>query len=516
MCRFLRPETAFFLALWPILAVVFRRQGFYDPGSLWHTVVGELILTSGFPRTDPFTFTFEGRPWIPQQWGAEVLMALAHRVGGLDGMLLGFIVVVAGLWTWVFARMRAGGMAWMLAAALTGAALLAGGYHYFVRPHMATIVLLGWTMGCVVDFDRGRAAGLWRLAGLIPLYVVWTNLHGGVLGGTMTLGLAVAGWYAEGLLRRGPVRSWRTAAVLAGVAAACALTPFVNPFGMEMIRTWQRIVGSTAMKEIVVEHLPLDIASTEGRVLVGFGALYLLLFAGTLPRVRLTGLIPCIWLVLSFQSIRQGPLFAVTAAIALADFWPDTVWHRLLKRHGDTLATDPAPEPRPTGLDPRAMTLPAILVAAVVALQAAGVSAPVVGRGWAELDPRMVPVDLTDAVRSYQREVGTGTRMFNDVNLGGFLIYFAPGLKIYGDDRFELCGDDWLREYQDFVYEHPERIDDLADRYGFDRALVTVGQEKPEKLEEYLLTAKTPGGKPRWTEVARGERAALFARTHGP
>ena len=46
---------------------------------------------------------------------------------------------------------------------------------------------------CVVDYERGRCTE-WRLAWLIPLYVLWTNLHGGVLGGTMTLGLAVAGW----------------------------------------------------------------------------------------------------------------------------------------------------------------------------------------------------------------------------------------------------------------------------------------------------------------------------------
>ena len=507
MSRFFRPETTFFLILWLALSVVFRRQGFYDPGALWHPVVGEMILTDGFPRTDPFTFTFEGRSWIPQQWGAEVLMALAHRVGQLDGMLLGFTVLVAGLWTWVFARMRAAGMSSILAAGLTGTTLLASGYHYFVRPHMTTIVLLGWTTGCVADFDRGRV-GLWRLAGLIPLCVVWTNLHGGVLGGVMTLGLAVAGWYAEGAFGRGPVRSFRTAAVLAGVVAACALTPFVNPFGVEMIRTWQRIVESTAMKEIVIEHMPLKLGSTEGMLVTGLGVGYLLLYAGTLPRPRPTGLIPLVWLALSFDSIRQGPLFAVSAAVAVADFWPHTIWHRLLIRYGDTLVN----EPRPTGLDPRTMALPALAVAAAVGLQAAGVSAPLVGRGWVALDPAVVPVDLTDAVRAYQREAGPGARMFNDVNLGGYLIYHAPGLKIYGDDRFELCGDEWLREYYRFLYDHPERIDELADRYHFDRALVTVGREKPEKLEQYLQTARTADGSPRWVETARGKRAALFAR----
>ena len=95
MKRLFRPETVFFLLTWLGLMVAFRDRGFYDPGALWHIKVGEIILDRGMPQTDPFSFTFEGKGWVPQQWGAEVLMALAHRAGGLDVLLLGFAVGVA-------------------------------------------------------------------------------------------------------------------------------------------------------------------------------------------------------------------------------------------------------------------------------------------------------------------------------------------------------------------------------------------------------------------------------------
>jgi hypothetical protein len=204
--RLLRPETAFFLAIWLILLLAFRERGFYDPGALWHTKVGEIILDQGFPHTDPFTYTFTGHVWIPQQWGAEVLMALAHRAGGFDTMLLGFSVLVAGLYTVIFRRGTQSGMGPLLAMLIVGGSLAVGAFHYFVRPHMFTIALLGWTMMCIIDFERGRC-GLSRLAWLIPLYIVWTNLHGGVLGGTMTLGLAVAGWGLLFLLASGGGRA---------------------------------------------------------------------------------------------------------------------------------------------------------------------------------------------------------------------------------------------------------------------------------------------------------------------
>src|SRR5207237_8033198 len=106
-----------------------------------------------------------------------------------------------------------------------------------------------------------------------------------------------------------------------------------------------------------------------------------------------------------------------------------------------------------------------------------------------------------------------GTRIVNDAKLGGYLIYHAPSLKIFMDDRCELYGDDWLRAYVDTINLSPEQLgpkfETWADRYRFDRALVmTVPDgQKREPLEEYLL-----GSPQKWREVARGKRAVMFER----
>jgi hypothetical protein len=118
-----------------------------------------------------------------------------------------------------------------------------------------------------------------------------------------------------------------------------------------------------------------------------------------------------------------------------------------------------------------------------------------------------VPVDLTPAVRDYVRSVPPGTRIFNDCNWGGYLIWHAPELKIFMDDRFELCGDDWLRDYADAINFRPERIDAWADEYGFRAAVVSVGPaSEPAAAEKYMTDS------PRWKLVARGKAAAFFIR----
>jgi hypothetical protein len=449
-------------------------------------------------------------------------------VDGLDALLLAFATLIAALYTLIFRRCLQAGMGPMLAALLVGVCLVVGAFHYFVRPHMFTIGFLGWTMICIIDYERGRCSA-WRLAGLIPLYVLWTNLHGGVLGGSMSLGLAVAGWgvlflwnkwkagsQAAGMTAQkapdSPIKSWRTAFLLCGIVVACLLTPFVNPHGMEMIRIWQRIVSSKVLPTVIHEHMPLDPSEPLGQAVIGLGVLYIVLLLGVLPRCpNVSWLVPLVWFVLSFKGIRQGPLFAITAAVAIADLWPHTLWHRLLVKHGDgSLARSPDYSPRPVLLT---YLVPALAVLAAIGLQVSHTPAPLIGAGWARLDPEFVPVDMNEPLDEYAASVPAGTPVFNDANLGGYLIYHAPRLKIFMDDRCELYGDDWIKDYSDTLGLPPEELGQVFERwasnYQFDRALVRTNPPELKKpsIERYLLDNPQ-----KWREVARGKRAVMFER----
>src|SRR5205085_462480 len=110
-----------------------------------------------------------------------------------------------------------------------------------------------------------------------------------------------------------------------------------------------------------------------------------------------------------------------------------------------------------------------------VTLQATGVRAPVLGRGWVRLDPADWPVELLPELRRIEREHPQGSRVFNDFTLGGFLIYHTPGLKVFIDDRCELYGDAWLARYWDAQTRDPALIDGWVESYHIPYALVRVG-----------------------------------------
>jgi hypothetical protein len=514
--RFWRAETGIFLAVWLGILTVGRTQSFRDPGTLWHVVVGEQILSSGrFVTVDPFSFTYGGRPWISQKWLAECAMALVHRATGLDGLLLAMATLLAALYTWAAHRLIRAGMHWLLAILFLALAFGASTFHFHPRPHLATIVLLGWSFALLCDFEAGRIP-LERLSWLVPAFLLWSNAHDGVLGGLATLGVTVAGW---GLFRvmgpSGPIQQYGQIVRLLALVGLCSLTIVVNPYGLAGPRAALELVGSPVLPRLIDEHGPL-LARSTGPMILPMAAVYLAILVSVPPRqYRVTWLVPLLWLALAFTRIRHGPLFAITALIALADVFPKSSWAARLVRSGSDLYRLPASglATRGTGTEHsrrlslfRAGLRPALLpigvVLASLVLQLSGARVPVLGRGWVRLDRAYWPVDLLPELREYERQHPPGTPIFNELLFGGFLIYHTPGLRVFIDDRCELYGDRWLLDYVDAQSDHPDRVDSWATRYGIDFALVQAGSSFDRYLEE------APG----WIMVRRVRTAAIYKR----
>jgi hypothetical protein len=442
-----RPETGISLAVWLLLLIGGRERLFRDPGTFWHTVVGERILSTGeFLDHDPFSYTFGGQPWVPYEWLGECAMALIHRVDGFDSLLLAATAGIAFVFTWAASRLLRSGLHWSLTTLVVVLLFAASTSHLHVRPHLFTIAFLAITFAWLVDFEAGRMT-MRRLLWLIPLFIVWTNTHGGMLGGLGTMALALAGWCAWRVLGlQSPLRDCRSMFDLAGLVVVCGLTAFVNPYGVELPRTWYTIMHAPLLPEIIQEHAPLNPWRPDGLMVLGFGLVYLLALLGAAPRQwRVTWLLPLVWLVLACLRIRHAPLFAITATLSLADLLPHTRWARWLARPGSDLFRFPT-EASPGRWRWRPVLLPIVLVGLAFGLQAARATVPVFGHGWGRHDLEQWPVELLPELRQ-QADANPGAHIFNEYEYGGFLIYYTPELRVFVDDRCEVYGDQWLSEY---------------------------------------------------------------------
>jgi hypothetical protein len=328
-----------------------------------------------------------------------------------------------------------------------------------------------------------------------------------MVGGLATLTIVVAGWvlaYWSGW--GGPLVSLRQVLWLSLLLVGCGLTAFANPYGAELPRVWFALIQSPVLPRYVQEHLPLVRCGPWAILVVSlFGSLYVAALLGVLPtRPRVTWLVPLIWFGLTWTRVRHGPLFAITAIIALAEVFPHVRWARWLASKGSVVFRLRPLEPnRLRGiLDWRSLLIPCAVVLTTFALQLASWSVPLMGRNWARLDRSKWPLELLPDLQKLEQNTPPETLIFNDMAFGGFLIYHTPGLRVFIDDRCELYGDQGLIDYVRAL-EDPTQIQLWVDQYGFEAALIQTDSE----FDLYFQHANG------WSMVRRTQAATLYRRT---
>lgn len=493
-------QLVLLVGLWVGLMVAGQAKMFRDPGTFWHTALGERILKSGqVERSEPFSFTFGGCPYEDNQWLAELAMGGLYRLGGWDALLVVTTAILAGLYASLGGRLIRSGLDPVLALLLVALALAASTHQFHVRPLVLTLVLSAWSFSLLSDVEQGRRP-VTHLAWMVPVVAVWANLHGGVLAGLGMFGFCVAGWVALGWFwGRGPCQCPRDAVLMAVVLAGSMLAVLANPYGYHLPLNWWRIL-SLPLPDLLEEHAPLDLSSAYGLLIVLFGVLYAVVWAGVLPRTgRVTWLVPMLWFAFGCLRIRNAPLFAITAIIALAEMLPRSHWAVWLKRHGWLRSPWPSLGRPWSWLWP---VLPVVMILPALALGAFAVSVPVLGCGWARFDARRWPVDLLPELRSI--ESAAGTRVYNDLLFGGYLIFHTPGIKVFIDDRAEVYGR-FLMDYDAARCADPSRIEQWRARYGFRHALV----ESDSEADRYLARSSA------WRLLKRCPAAALYVVRSG-
>jgi hypothetical protein len=223
-------------------------RGIFDPDYFWHLATGRLIVQTGrVPSADPFTFTWHGQPWIPDQWLSDVAMyALVGWLGANAGLLVfGLVAATAPvILGWGLARFGVGYRSIIAASLLISAVVLP---QVTMRPQVLSLPLLAAVIAVLLAAGPQHPG---RLLLLPPLFLVWANLHG-----LYVVGLGVGFAYLVATLAgRTPMRSAPLWVVGTGAVSLLAsmLTPsgpggilyslsFANPadWGARNIAEWQ-------------------------------------------------------------------------------------------------------------------------------------------------------------------------------------------------------------------------------------------------------------------------------------
>lgn len=415
----------FFVAAITYLTILLSGKNLLgDADSYWHVVVGHWIVDHhAFPTSDSFSFTFAGSHWIAKEWLSQLLYAGTYALAGWPGMAIlaaaSVGVAFALLTRWLEAELSP-----MAVLVLLAAAFVLVTPHLTARPHvLAWPVMVAWVGGVVRAADRGKAPSLL----LLPLMVLWANLHGG-----FTLGILLAGIAGlDALVSARPEDRLRTAGIWLRFGVLTLVAACITPYGPESMLVTYRILGMGQALGIIGEWRPADFSHIGSFEVVFFLTLGFAFWRGFVLRpVRILAVLLLLHLALS--AARNAELLGFLLPIFLAD--------PLARRFS-------AFRPLPT----EPLSRSGIFVAAAVVAALVPASLAV---AWAiDIRPtaRITPAAAVAALRT-----ATTGPVLNSYDFGGYLI--ANGIPTFIDGRTELYGAAFLRRYRNAVM-----LDDLND-----------------------------------------------------
>jgi hypothetical protein len=439
-----------------------------DGDTARHLRLGEMILQQGgLPRTDTFSFTMAGKPFIAFEWGSEAVFALAYRAAGLPGVavLAGLVLALTYALVARFLIRRGGDP--LLAYFVSMSAAVLSAAHWLARPHLFTMLAV------VLLLELLERPGRPRLWPYFVLFVVWANLHGGFFFGCITIGIYLAGELLEGWLAEGDRRAeWlgraRHHAGALGLGLAASL---VNPNGWRNLAHVAGFFGNSAILRQTQEFMSPDFHTINGKLFL----LMLLAVVATFAVTRRRPTMPVLLLVLaniafSLISQRNIELFALVAVPLLALTY-DAEWRALpaLRRAKEVFQREH--EGMHGGV---AAAICALLLVGVALAGGRVAGVEVVPDRY---DPKAFPV----AAVAEGRRAGLQGRMFNNFIWGGYLLQAWPEQRVFIDGGTDHYGESLFNQYIQVWNLEPGWRDVLA-QWKIELALVQPQSRLAEEL----------------------------------
>jgi hypothetical protein len=423
---------------------------FRDSDSGWHIRNGESMLANRtLPRTDPYSFSKPGEPWIAWEWASDVLLGLAHRWSGLRGvtMLIGLAIAAC---TWMCCRLHfAAGGDFLVAALLAPPMITTASLHWLARPHIFSWLFLIGSLLYAEKRSRelpSRLRGL-ELGAVAAITSVWANMHASFFFAP-AIALIYAGshfvkpllWHADAGLERDRGR-WFLEVALAAFGGS-----LINPYGWRLHEHVLSFMRNEELTSHVAEfqsfnfHSPgaaqislaLGIATVGGILALGQRKLAHFLLAAALVwgGLRSARVLPLVALLL--LPLANG---AITEALrAIRNL------RRSVKAVLDS-ALDYSARLRMIDLRVNGALLCGLL--AVVAFVA--MPSP-------EFSPNQFPVAAMPAVE----HLPDGARLFASDSYGGYIIYRFNGVRrVFIDGRSDFYGADFMKQYLTLVEARP-------------------------------------------------------------
>ncbi len=228
-----------------LLAIAFSIKNLREPDLWWQIRTGEWIIQNHrMPLQDVFSYTYSGVEWINVKWLSEVLYAIITSLSGPECVFLVQSVVICLLVLFLI-KLRdiigksGSSVSTALALAFT---LIAVEYRINGRPEMFSHLFSVVFLFFLIRHHKGSSN---RIYWLIPLQILWTNLHEAFGIGVVLCGIFLVGEWLEYMLFQRKVTAIRKQMPkrLSLLFVPLVFSLMINPNGYKLLTRPLNILG---------------------------------------------------------------------------------------------------------------------------------------------------------------------------------------------------------------------------------------------------------------------------------
>lgn len=310
---FRKKQTRIILAIVIALAVfsLFFAEGYFsiDPDFGWHLRLGQIISSSGIPRTDPLTYTMPSYPFVDHEWLTDIITAFLYKTAGYAGLSVLFAVISTLA---LLVSIRKVEFKWWVPLCAWGMILLL--QFSGVRDQVLDWLFIAILLRFLLDTKLWQK---WRL--FIPiLMLLWVNLHGGFIIGLGILALVIPAMMLE---------QRKFNAKDSNILLLSFLATIINPYGLWVYHEIFLTLTDTYLRQMINEWAPLwsrfSITTEVG--IVVFMVVSVALLVRSWKKLAMSEIaLFLIFLIFAVSSYRNIPVWAIVSlpivGKALADF----------------------------------------------------------------------------------------------------------------------------------------------------------------------------------------------------
>jgi len=443
-----------------------------DNDVFFHVKVGQYILENqSIPAQDVFSHTINGRPWLNNQWFAEIIFYLIYSFLNLNGLILFKTIILCSVFLIMFSTFfKRNEYSWLYFFIAALSVIISSG-RFIERPENLTLL---FTAIYLYIFIKGR-----RFLPVIPIIqLFWVNIHGGFVIGLFLTAFFVTGEIIETKIpyfsklrpKGNSLKLGNLFMLLLAVFFVC----FANPYGYKLAAYPLSFMGNKFLQKNVLEWLSpfLYIHMNREDIILSFILLFILCVLSFILNIKKMRpfLLLCFmaFLYLGLLARRNLTLFAIFSSI----FFGLNI----------------------TSIIDRSLTLKRILSKArttmsicLILILGALIFSIATNRYYNWLG---VPQDFGLGVSrtlepvlasNFIKENDIKGNLFNDYDFGAYFIYsLYPSQRGFIDGRIDTYGEDFYKnDYMAFLSGDINTVKKLSDKYKIDIFVLKMGKEQP-------------------------------------